>query len=318
MKVDDVRAQITPALLTFFKGRIASVDEFLSVLDEQAEAAIPDRPELGNGLISLDVSVSSMASAAIGRAWLALPADRGHEIYANLSTAVQSSLKKHMHDAAFTTRENYDTVGVSRTQLFLGYLALVARADKAMGWFWNWPSVDERKIMLRKQQTVSRMRRLLEHSQEVLRGDSLAGRFKPENAAGILQAIDPGDPFLNTLLASENEVVQDAIDAGVAMAKAQSGSPSEALVALEKFGSKLTEAFHGDISTMLGPGIQSLGTLVLLDTARGIGATVQETSAILNLEFLKPTAEFHPDTLLAGGRVPLPLLAFADRLVSIA
>ena len=102
------------------------------------------------------------------------------------------------------------------------------------------------------------------------------------------------------------------------MAKAQSGSASEALVALEKFGSKLTEAFHGDISTMLGPGMQSLGTLILLDTARGIGASVQETNAILNLEFLKPTAEFNPDTLLAAGRVPQPLLAFADRLVSIA
>lgn len=317
MTIDDVRAQMTPALLTYFKDKIASVDDFLSVLDEQAEMAIPDRPELGNGLVSLDVSVSSTAAAAIGRAWLALPEKRDHEIYGDLSTALQASLKRHMHNAAFTTRENYETVSVSRTQLFLAYCALVPRSESAPRWFWDWPSVDERAVMLRKDQTVTRMRSLLEHAQDVLRGDSLAGKFKPANASAILASVDPQDPFLNTLLASENEVIQDAIDAGVAMATARSGAPTEAVRALQKFGSKLTEAFHGDISTMLGPGIQSLGTLVLLDAARGAGATVQETSAMLNIEFLKPAADFNADALLAAGRVPQPMLAFADRIVGI-
>jgi len=318
MKVDDVRAQITPALTTFFRHKIESPDEFLSVLDEQAEAAIPDRPELGNGLISLDVSVSPTAAPAIGRAWLALPPKRSHEMYGTLSTALQASLKEHMHDAAFTTRQNYDTVGVERTQLFLGYCALVPRAEKAPKWFWDWPSVDERKVMLRNPRTVARMRTFLEHAQDVLRGGSLAGKFKPGNASAILQSIDADDPFLNSLLAAENEVIQDAIGAGVAMAKAQKSAPTEAVEALEEFGSKLTEAFHGDISTMLGPGMQSLGTLVLLDTARSIGVGAQETNAILNLEFLKPAAEFNPEALLSAGRVPQPLLAFADRLVNIA
>jgi hypothetical protein len=117
---------------------------------------------------------------------------------------------------------------------------------------------------------------------------------------------------------AENDVIQDAIGAGVAMAKAQKSAPTEAVEAFEEFGSKLTEAFHGDISTMLGPGMQSLGTQVLLDTARGIGVGAQETNAILNIEFLKPSAEFNPEALLAAGRVPQALLAFADRVVSIA
>jgi hypothetical protein len=318
MKVDDVRAQITPALTTFFRDKMDSPDEFLSVLDEQAEAAIPDRPELGNGLISLDVSVSPAAAPAIGRAWLALPPKRNHETYGSLSVALQASLKKHMHDAAFTTRDNYKTTSVARTQLFLGYCALVPRAEKAPKWFWDWPSVDERKIMLRDSRTVTRMRTLLEHARDVLRGESLASEFKPENAAAILASIKAADPFLNTLLVAENEVIQDAIGAGVAMGKAQKSAPSEAVVAFEEFGSKLTEAFHGDISTMLGPGMQSLGTQVLLDIARGIGVGAQETNAILNLEFLKPSAEFNPEALLAAGHVPQPLLAFADRIVNIA
>ena len=99
----------------------------------------------------------------------------------------------------------------------------------------------------------------------------------------------------------------------------QNASPTEAVKALAKFGSRLTEAFHSDITTLLGPGIQSLGTRVFLEASRAISSeSIPEANAILNLEFLKPTVKFDDAALLAAGHVPADQLAFADRVVEIA
>jgi hypothetical protein len=58
---------------------------------------------------------------------------------------------------------------------------------------------------------------------------------------------------------------------------------------------------------------------VFLDASRAIAADpIAETSAILNLEFLKPTVRFDDAVLLAAGRVPDDQLAFAARVVQIA
>ena len=136
--------------------------------------------------------------------------------------------------------------------------------------------------------------------------DPEAKHFRPEEAEDILAGVDSADPFLNTLLASENEIIQNA-------------SPTDAVKALAKFGSKLTEAFHSDISTLLGAGLQSLGTRVFLDASRAITATkISETSAMLNVEFLRPNVKFDDAALLAAGHVPPDQLAFADRVVEIS
>ena len=81
-------------------------------------------------------------------------------------------------------------------------------------------------------------------------------------------------------------------------------------------------AFNAKITTLLGPGLQSLGTRVFLDASRAIdparATEMREASALLNLEFLKPEAPFDAAALLAVGHVPADQLAFADRVVSIA
>ncbi len=69
-------------------------------------------------------------------------------------------------------------------------------------------------------------------------------------------------------------MVKDALRAGVGIAVAVGGAKlSDAVKALETFGSKLTEAFNADITTLLGAGIQSLGTRVFLDATRAIANT---------------------------------------------
>jgi len=318
MRRQDVRAQVGPAIRTTFKGRIADLETFVDVLDRRVEAAIPNGPNvLGNGLLSLDVTVDPSAAKAVGAAWLGLPVDRGSDVYSKISIAIQLSLKQHIHDSVFNAPDGYIDV-VGRTDVFLAYCALAPTAQKPLDWFWNWPDVDERKRLLDHPVTKQRMSVLLTRAQDVLLGDSRAEHFRPERTEEILDRIDPSDAFLNTLLVSESAVVRDALDAGVAIARAMSSQkPSDAIDALESFGANLTEAFHSDITTLLGPGIQSLGTQILLDATGGItGAPLQETSAVLNIEFLRPDVAFDDAALLTLGHAPVDQLGFADRVVA--
>jgi hypothetical protein len=324
MQIKHVRAQVGPAIETMFKRQVGSVPRFLELLDRQVEAAIPNGPNLlGNGLISLDISMSAATGSAVGRAWLRLPEDRSSRDYARLSLAIQASVKQNIHQSVFSTPDGYTHTSTERTRLFLAYCALMPVAERGPRWFWDWPSNDQRRAMLRKPQTVARLQGLLTAAQQVLGDDQeTAKQFRPEDAAAILDGVEAGDPFLTALLTSENEIVRDALDAGASIASSQNTSPSGAVKALARFGSRLTEAFHGDISTLLGPGIRSLGTRVLLDASRAIGAedadAITEATAMLSIEFLKPSARFDDAALLASGHVPADQLAVASRIVQIA
>ena len=103
----------------------------------------------------------------------------------------------------------------------------------------------------------------------------------PEDAASILGEPDLGDALLNRLLFSEAQVILHAFQAGLKMGKFMANAnakPSEAVTALAEFGSKLVEAFNHDVSTLLGPGMRSLGTRVFLDGAAGLDSTISRRS----------------------------------------
>ena len=179
--------------------------------------------------------------------------------------------------------------------------------------------------MLRHPQTAVRMTRLLERAQDILTGDSDAQFFLPGDATSILENADVGDALLNGLLFSEAQVILHAFQAGLKIGKFMADAnakPSDAVTALAEFGSKLVEAFNHDVSTLLGPGLRSLGTRVFLDGAAGLDSTIAptlaQTNAMLNLEFLKPAVTFDGPALLAAGRVDAAQLAFADRAVQLA
>jgi hypothetical protein len=270
----------------------------------------------------VDVSLGAATAAAVGEAWLALPQNRHASVYSVLSIAIQQSLKANIFDSVFRTPDGYTKVGIPRTQLFLAYCALVPRAEAAPNWFWDWPQPTERRLMLDKPQTATKMRELLAFAQRVLQDDAeTARRFRVEDAAAILGGVDEEDVFLNNLLAAENDIIQDALDGGVNIAVSQTAAPSQAIKALARFGSKLTEAFQGDITSLLGAGLQSIGTRVFVDASRAIAGDlapkITEASAMLSVEFLKPSATFDDAALLAAGHVAPDQLAVADRVVNI-
>jgi hypothetical protein len=176
------------------------------------------------------------------------------------------------------------------------------------------------------------MQALLTRAQEVLTGDHMAQFLRPEDAATILRntattlqnRMNPVHAIFDGLLFAEAQVVKHAFDAGLkigAFSAAAGASASDAVDALALFGSKLTEAFNADVTSILGPGIRALGTQVFLDAAvaiaPAIAADLKETNALLSLEFLKAGAAFDGDALLLAGQVDEASRAVADRVVQV-
>lgn len=325
MKLSHLKAQVGPAVKTFFAEKIPDLQTLLTFIDQRAEEAIPNGPNLlGNGLISLQVSLPSAAAIAAGRAWLGLPADPQDATYNLLSVGIQNSLKRNIHDCVFVEPEKYSNI--STASVVLAYCALVPRVPPNRGRglpFWDFENPAERRLTLNHPQTVKNLAALLERAQQLLEGDSDAQFFRPDDAARILGNIDANSPLLHSLLFSEAEVINHAFEGGVKIGQFMkaNATPTEAVAALAEFGSKLTEAFNSDVSTLLGPGLRALGTRVFLDAARSVdsagGADLQETNAMLNIEFLKANAKFDAAALIAAGHVDPAQLALADRVVSL-
>jgi hypothetical protein len=335
MKLGDVRSQIGPAVHTYFGSKIPNLETFLAFVDQRTEAAIPNGPNLlGNGLISLQVTLPAQAAARAGRAWLSLPADHRAAVYQTLSKAIQESLKRHIHDARFTHADAYAVLG--STELVLSYCALDPAAAPARGPsdlpYWESTDPATLRTHLTSQETTVRMAALLTRAQEVLKGDRMAQFLVPARAGAILQTVavtlqnrmSGAHAIFDGLLFAEAQVVKHAFDAGLkigAFTAAAATHASDAVDALAQFGSKLTEAFNADVTSILGPGIRALGTQVFLDAAAAIepaiAADLQPANALLSLEFLKAGAAFDGEALVSAGRVDAASLAIADRIVEI-
>lgn len=323
LRKKDLRTQVGPAIRTYFADQVPDLERFLDVVDHEVEACVPNGPNvLANGLVSLDVSLPEPTAERVGRAWLSLPDDAASPRYGDLSCGVQDAMKDALHTALFSTPDDYARLIPARMHVFLAYCALAPTADARQQWYWNWPDVATRRRLLVSQPTALRMRRLLVDAQQALTEDpDRARHFEPANVGAILSGLDAGDPFLNTLLATEREIVKDAVTAGLALAKARTAGPTEAVKALAEFGARFTEAFHSDLTTLFGPGIRALGTRVLLGAARSLdpsaGAVFDNTDALLSLEFMKPATAFDDAALVAAGHVPAADLACATRLVHL-
>ena len=244
MQTKHVRTIIGPSIKAFFTRKIADPEEFIDLLDRQAEAVIPNGPNLlGNGLISLQVSMSAASAAKIGAAWLKLPKQRDADVYLSVSNAIQASLKRNIHDAFFSGPDAYSNA-ITTARIILAYCALVPRASKISRKqripYWDVQDPAERRNMLRRKQTVDRMTTLLTRASEVLQGDSDAQFFEPAQARTILGQVDVKHRLLHALLAAEADIVTHAFDAGVRIASVPGSQPSEAIKALAVFGARLT------------------------------------------------------------------------------
>ena len=317
-------AQAGPAVRTYFREKIPDLGDFIDLIDRHAEEVLPNGPNLlGDGLISLQVSLSEAAARLAGRAWLSLPPDRRNPVYRDMSVAIQSSLKQLVHDGYFTEPERYQDLETAR--VVLAYCSLEpACGERGDMPLWDSADPEMRRRMLGRTGTLERMERLMERACGSLADDPDSGFFNPSNARKILENIDPRHWVLDRLLQAESQIVRHALEAGFKIGvfmERKGGSPSAAVAALAAFASALTEAFHASLTPLLSAGFRSLGTRLFLDVCRAIdpnhAGDLAEINAMLSLELLRSGARFDEASLLKSGMVHPDLLAVADRVVQL-
>lgn len=322
MRRKHVLAQAGPTVKAYFKTAISSLDAFMDLIDRRTEEALPNGPDLlGDGLISLRVTLSESAGRAAGEAWLSLPSDRRSPVYRDMSIALQSSLKQRIHECYFTDPEKYRALETARTLLAYCALAPVCRISGDMP-LWDSADAKNRRRMLGQAETVERMKGFLLLAQQALSGDAESQFYDPSDARKILDSIDERHWILDRLLRAESQLVRRGVEAGLRigafMAKKDAG-PCDAVEALLAFGSALTEAFHESVTPLLGPGFQSLGTRIFLDVSRALNRKsredLTETHAMLSLEFIRPDVRFDEASVLKSGMVPADQVAVSDRVI---
>ena len=89
MKLAHLRAQVEPAVRTFFAAKIPNVDAFLRFIDQRAEENDPQRPEPAGRWLDLASGRPLESRGEIGWACLAgLPPDRRAAVYRALSISI--------------------------------------------------------------------------------------------------------------------------------------------------------------------------------------------------------------------------------------
>lgn len=349
MKTADLQFQLQPYVEKYFpdsfsvstNGGIAeSFHTWVQVLDRTVEESENNGADIfGDTLISLDLSLPG----AIASAWLNAPAKKPRS-YIRMSHAIQAALKELIPFYYFQDPSNYADLD-SAAPLLL-YSAIppstsirvqgnTVTRDTGKDVYWNWPARDQREKMAGLPSTSAKLAEAVRRAFDTLSSRPELNKhlqfYRPDDGKARKRILKTsfsghGTTRLQSLLRNESIVVQSAYEAGVAMAKfreEKSTEPTKAVQALQKFGSKLTEAFNANIKSAYGEGaLRPLGTLVFAAAARGLlpatAAAEARQKAILSLIVLKEGAGF---TLkdFAKNQVPGAAdVAVEERLVSLS
>ncbi len=293
----------------------ASLAEWLKDLDRQSEAVLNHGTgDLGNALLSLEVSLPGLAAAA----WLKAPVkSRSRALrrpYMEMSRAIQRVMRRLIPYCYFVEPDRYVAARLPIAANVLLYQCLpvttsirtsgtTLRLNTDNDFYWDYRDPKQRRAMVYCAVTrrtlrgeLERVHRLLEDNPPLRRW---AGVYTPRALEEIPAKACPASSrgFLTTsLLRSEAIVIEEARKAGYAIAAFRdnaAGDPERALEALARFGRKITATFNKKLNGLFGGEIsRTLGSLVFLEAARALDPALAAThpSAILELTLLKESA----------------------------
>jgi hypothetical protein len=348
MERADLDYQLGPIIQTYFPTLFVerTFDQWLDYLDRRTEEEIPDTPDfLGSTLLSLDVSLSVADAGAVGALWFGLPRERTAEPYLRMSLSIQRVLKTLIPFAYFHNPERY--VDRMPAQLLLAYAAMPAVHRVTLGTtgvpkvdstdlYWDWRDIELRRAMLvRMPQTRVQMEKALERVARRLERtpgfESLATDYAPGRAGAILSGLSAADDgnshaarLLSGLLQAESIIIDEACEAGRAIAQFREvapGKPSRALKKLAEFGSKLTDAFNNQVqNAYLDGALRPLGTQVFLAATRALAdeELSLNQNAMLSLHVMRRDWKFEPQSFIAEGAITDADVVVRERLVSLA
>jgi len=333
MKLSAVQYQVQPYvneyLLEAFPQGLDGVGEWIT-----DRATLIDRLEnngekiFGNTLLGLNLSLP----AEVGAAWLnAQPEAKGNEpkvaAYLAMSRRIQRKLKEIIPFYYFGDLDNFEESELPSKTLLV-YAAIPPRNHvRVQGnqmifdtddYYWDSISQPMRANMAGLKDTTTKLKELLDGVNKLLSNAGMtdtANRFKPSLAEAIqkevINADEPEKGNFRSLLLTESQIINGALQSGYAMARfcdLKNSKPTEAVKALAEFGSKVTETFNANITSIYGGGaIRPLGTALFIEVASildpNAASAADKTIAMLDVTVLKRDAKFVMATYL-DGQVP--------------
>jgi hypothetical protein len=271
--------------------------------------------QLGDTLIGLELVMPSEAVAV----WAGAP-PAGHEVYYQMSSRLQGRLRELIPFCYFQDPGRYDQ-GVPTSALIL-YSALAPKTGTPPHGplHFDWRDRTVVQALVEDPATVMRLLERLARTSSYLKAIGKSGTaFQPKRAQDVVsQALSAdGSRLLEGLLRMESVVIDGAAKAGAAMARFREEAatrPAVALEAMSKFGAELTDAFNDDVANVYAARqARALGTMLLLEAGRALGAPDVRPAAMLELTIVRSDAAFAD--YLAGKRPPESEVVLATRIV---
>jgi hypothetical protein len=330
---------------------VGDLDNFADEVERRLTSTSNGTGNLGNVLISLEVSLPGRAVAA----WLNAPADQDDPLYMEMSRAIQRVLRRMVPYCYFQDPKNYTSPSVAAQVLVYKCLpvstTVKVREDDVLinqdkDTFWDFldirdESVNERFAMIFKrpanssqQSTATRMFAEIASVRALLRDHpdlrSSADFYAPSELSKLVNMawVSPSAQTLlkNSLLFVEAEVIKHAREAGIALGKFRQNAgtdPKNALKSLSDFGAKVTNAFHGSLSDLFksdAAAPREFSSVVFLEASRAFDPSLAKIipSARFDVALLRKSA---PATVisdfLAGNAPQVEAVAIEQPVVSL-
>ena len=313
MRVSQLEAEIGPVIDQYFPGSFSggrSFSEWVSDLDKFLDGQDPNSGthDIGDTRVALSVT----ASSAYLQAWTKAPADKKDIRYLNLARGLQAELKKLITFFYFSDPSRYADLTSAAPPIV--YSCLPVRSSTKL----DTRNPQQIESLVRSDATHGALERYMTRIAEMLRGiPNLAGSaefydFNPANYNFVvnqtlrrLAAGSPRPEFLGSLLDVEERLVENAIAAGIAMARFRelaSDQPARAIQQLAEFGEDITRTFNSEFADnpFLSDAARPLGTVLFLQAAKAFDPSLppNATAALLNITVIRSNQASIEDMLI--------------------
>ena len=298
MRVSQMEAEVGPIIDQYIPGSFSGArnfSEWVADLDKFLDGQDPNSGthDIGDTRVALSVT----ASSAYLQAWTKAPADEKDIRYLNLARGLQAELKKLINFYYFSDPSRYSNLASAAPPIV--YSCLPVRSATKL----DTRSPQQIEALVRSDATRGGLERYMNKIAEMLRGiPDLAGSakfydFSQGNYNFVMtQTLRPqaaGSPrpeLLGSLLDVEERLIENAISAGMEMARFRELAPDQPARALQKlaeFGEDITRTFNSEFADnpFLSDAARPLGTLLFLQAAKAFDPSLpaKATAALLDI-----------------------------------
>ena len=302
MRVSQMESEIGPVVAQYVPGSFSggrNFSEWVADLDKFLDGQDPNSGthDIGDTRIALNVT----APSAYLQAWTKAPADEKDVRYLNLARGLQAELKKIISFFYFSDPSRYGDLGSAASPIV--YSCLPVRSSTKF----DTRDLQQIEALVRSDATRGGLERYMNKIAGMLRGiPDLSGSakfydFTPGNYSFVVSqslrrqaAGSPRPEFLGSLLDVEERLIENAIAAGIEMARFRELAPDQPARALQKlaeFGEDITRTFNSEFAhnPFLSDAARPLGTVFFLQAARAFDPALPSngTAALLNITVIK-------------------------------